>query len=214
VRVVLLHGIGVGPAYMRPLARALAGHDVVVPTLPGWIGNPTDRPALDLVELGETLEPHLPGAIVANSMGCQIAVELAIRRPELVESLVLVGPTVDPHTRPLLRLGVRLLSDWPREPPSLWWIITRDYAAMGLRRFTRTARFAYRHHIEQRLPLVAQPTLIVRGRRDAFVSQRWCEQGAALLPDGRLTVVPGAHAAHYSHPSAVAQEVEQHLRER
>jgi pimeloyl-ACP methyl ester carboxylesterase len=213
VRLVLIHGIGVGPAYMRPLARALAAHDVVVPTLPGWIGNPIERPPLDLVELGETLEPHLPGVLVANSMGCQVAVELAIRRPELVESLVLVGPTVDPSTRPLGRFGVRLLADWAQEPSSLWPIIVRDYLAMGPRRFARTARFAWRQRIEQRLPLVAQPTLVVRGQRDTFVSQRWCEEAAALLPNGRLAVVPGAHAAQFSHPSAVAQEVEQHLRE-
>jgi pimeloyl-ACP methyl ester carboxylesterase len=147
-------------------------------------------------------------------MGCQVAVELAIRRPELVDSLVLIGPTVDPYTRPLPRMIARILLDWSREPPSLWWIIARDYLAMGPRRFTRTARYAYAHRMETRLPLVPQPTLVVRGVRDGFVSRRWCEEAAALLPGGRLANVPGAHAAHWSHPSAVAQEVEQHLGER
>ena len=90
----------------------------------------------------------------------------------------------------------------------------RDYARMGPVRFAKTARYAREHHVEERLPLVRASTLVVRGERDAFVSQRWCEEAAALPPHGRLVVVPGAHAAHYSHPSAVAEEVEQHLRER
>jgi pimeloyl-ACP methyl ester carboxylesterase len=200
---------------MRPLAHALSGHDVAVPTLPGWRGNKTVRRTLDLVELGESLEPLLPGAIVANSLGCQVAVELAIRRPELVESLVLVGPTVDPHLRPLARHIPAVLVDWTREPVSLTPIVARDYLAMGPVRFARTARDAWRHRMETRLPLVTQPTLIVRGGRDAFVSQRWCEEAAALLPHGRLVTVTGEpHAVHYTAPRVVAQEVEQHLGER
>ena len=214
-RVVLLHGIGVGAAYMRPLATSLDEQfDVVVPVLPGWRGAPRPDHALDLVELGEALVPQLPAAIVANSMGCQVAVELAIRRPELVESLVLVGPTVDPRMRPLPRLVVGVFRDWAREPPSLWWIIARDYLAMGPGRFARTAQLAYEHHIEERLPLVEQPTLIVRGERDGIVTQGWCEYAAGILPRGRLVVVPRhAHAVHYSAPLRVAQEVEQHLRD-
>jgi len=215
VRLVLLHGIGVGPDSMRPLARELPRHDVVVPALPGWRGNKTTRRTLDLVELGPWLAQLLPGAIVANSMGCQVAVELAIRRPELVESLVLIGPTLDPYLRPWHRRVPGFAVDCMREPPSLWWIIARDYAAMGPRRFVGTARYARAHHVERRLPFVRTPTLVLRGARDGIVSQRWCEEAAALLPDGRLRVIPGhAHAVHYTAPSVVAQEVEQHLGER
>lgn len=213
MRVVLLHGLGVGADYMRPLARALP-HETEVPVLPGWRGGPPADHVLDLVELGESLVPLLPGALVANSMGCQVAVELAIRRPELVRSLVLVGPTLDPHLRSWPKLLGGFALDCAREPPSLWWLIARDYAAMGPARFVRTAAFARRQRVEERLPLVQAPTLVVRGSRDGFVSQRWCEEATALLPRGRLAVIEGAaHAAHYSHPSAVAEEVEQHLDE-
>ena len=207
MRLVLLHGIGVGPDYLRPLARELAGqHDVRLPQLP--------REPMPMERLADALAPLLPGAIVANSMGCQVAVELAVRRPELVSSLVLIGPTLDPSRRGLPRLVVGFVLDGLHEPPSLWWLIARDYARMGLRRFVGTAHFARAHRIEQRLPLVQAPTLVLRGEHDGLVSRRWCEEAAALLPRGRFTEVPGAHATHYTHPSAVAQEVEQHLRER
>ncbi|HEX2088386.1 MAG TPA: alpha/beta fold hydrolase [Actinomycetota bacterium] len=45
------------------------------------------------------------------------------------------------------------------------------------------------------------PTLVVRGSRDMMVPQRWAEEAAALLPNGRLAVVPGAaHCVNYSAP--------------
>jgi pimeloyl-ACP methyl ester carboxylesterase len=207
VRLVLLHGIGVGPDYFRPLARALEPrHDVRLPQLP--------REAMQMERLADAIVPLLPGALVANSMGCQVAVELAVRRPELVQSLVLIGPTLDPSRRSLPRLVGGFVLDGLHEPPSLWWLIARDYARMGLRRFAGTAHFARAHHIEERLPLVQAPTLVLRGAHDGLVSRSWCEEAAALLPQGRFAEVPGAHATHYTHPSAVAQEVEQHLRER
>lgn len=208
MRLVLIHGLGVGPDYFRPLAHRLAGrYEVQAPQLPRE-PQPMDR-------LGDVIVPLLPGALVANSMGCQVAVEVAIRRPELVSHLVLVAPTVDPRMRPWPKMVPGFFLDGAREPPSLWWIVARDYAAMGPRRFVGMARHANAHRIEERLPLVAQPTLVLRGGRDGFVSQRWCEEAAALLPQGRLVVVPGEpHAVHYTAPAVVAQEVEHHLHER
>jgi pimeloyl-ACP methyl ester carboxylesterase len=208
VRVVCVHGLGVGPAYLRPLGRELGKrHEVPVPQLP--------REPMPMEQLAERLVPLLPAALVANSMGCQVAVEAAIRHPDLVSHLVLMAPTVDPHLRPWPKMVPGFFLDWAREPPSLWWIVARDYAATGPRRFVGMARHANAHHIEERLPLVTQSTLVLRGERDGFVSQRWCEEARALLPRGRLVVVPGEpHAVHYTAPAVVAQEVEQHLDER
>jgi pimeloyl-ACP methyl ester carboxylesterase len=221
--IVCVHGIGVNSTYFRRLARELAsrGRRVLVPDLPGWGRSPRPAGVLDVGELADALLVFMTSEgverapLVANSMGCQVAVEIAIRRPELVSHLVLIGPTVDPHLRPWPKMVPGFVLDCAREPPSLWWIIARDYAKMGPRRFVGTARCANAHRIERRLPLVRQPTLVLRGGRDGFVSQRWCEQAAALLPRGRLVVVPGEpHAVHYTAPHVVAQEVQQHLDER
>jgi 2-hydroxy-6-oxonona-2,4-dienedioate hydrolase len=65
-----------------------------------------------------------------------------------------------------------------------------------------------RDPVEEKLPLVEAPTLVVRGGRDLIVSQRWAEEFAALLPRGRLLVVPGAaHAVNYDDPEALADAV-------
>jgi pimeloyl-ACP methyl ester carboxylesterase len=214
--IVCVHGIGVTGDYFRPLARELAarGRRVVVPDLPGWGRSPRPARALGVDELADALLAFLSHEgiervpLVANSLGCQIAVEAALRAPERVTSLVLVGPTVDPYLRPLPRLVVGFAVDCVREPPSLWWIIARDYLWMGVPRFARTARLAWRHRVETRLPLVRVPALVVRGARDGFVSQRWCEEAARLLPCGRLEVVRHEpHACHYSAPDVVASLV-------
>ncbi len=62
--------------------------------------------------------------------------------------------------------------------------------------------------VEDRLPDVPAPTLVVRGRHDRTLSQEWAEQVARLLPDGRLVVVEGAaHNAHWSAPDVSARLV-------
>jgi pimeloyl-ACP methyl ester carboxylesterase len=217
---VCVHGIGVTGSYFEPLARALAHERLaLVPDLPGWGRSPRPAHTLTLEQLADALVSFLDerdiarAPFVANSMGCQIVVELAIRAPERVDALVLVGPTCDPHLRPLARFIPHFLLDALREPPSLWFLIVRDYLWMGPRRFVRTAQDAWRHRIEERLALVGVPTLIVRGSRDDFVTQRWCEEATALLPHGTLAVVAGAHAVHYSAPREVSRVVGSFLEE-
>ena len=221
--IVCVHGLGVTGAYFRPLARELAAHgrSVVVPDLPGWGRSPRPAQALDIRGLADALLEFLStqgierAPLVANSLGCQVAVEAMLRAPDSISSLVLIGPTVDPQLRPLPRTLAGFAIDCVREPPSLWWLIARDYLWMGVPRLLRTARFAWRHRIEERLPLVPVPTLVVRGARDGLVSQRWAESAACLLPRGRLEVVRGeAHACHYSAPAVVASLVLEELEQR
>ena len=198
--------------YFRPLRDELAGAvDVHAPDLPGFGDAPRPPRALTVPELAEALAGTAADAgldeavVVANSMGCQVAVELAIRRPELVRALVLVGPTVDPAGASLARHTARLLADVPREPLALTAVVAVDYVRAGPLRTLRSARRMIEHRIETRLPLVRQEAIVVRGSRDPIAPQRWAAEAAVLLPRGRVEVVPGAaHAAHWSHPAKVA----------
>lgn len=157
----------------------------------------------------ETAE--LPSAtLVGNSLGCQLVVELAVRHPERVERGVLIGPTVDTYAATFLRQTARLFLDSLREPPTLWALIALDYLVFGPRRLLATSRQALADPVEEKLPRVAVPTLVVRGERDAIVSERWAKEAARLLPRGRLVVVPGkAHAVNYNAPAALARIVEE-----
>jgi pimeloyl-ACP methyl ester carboxylesterase len=87
-------------------------------------------------------------------------------------------------------------------------VIALDYLVFGPRRLLATSRHALADPLEEKLPHVRAPTLVVRGARDKIVSQRWAEEVAAGLPRGRLTVVPGkAHAVNYNAPAELARLV-------
>ena len=214
---MLLHGLGVSSRYFVPLARILADRwRVVAVDLPGWDGSDRPPDALDIPGLAGELAAWLDAEeierphVVANSLGCQIAVDLAAREPERFERIVLIGPTVDPRYRTPLRHAPRFFVDAVREPPSLLPIIVRDYLRFGLRRFVATAGAALRDRPEDKLPKIASPTLVIKGERDAFVSTDWVEEMVELLPRGELAVVPRApHATHYAAPRSVAALVEQ-----
>jgi len=213
--VVLVHGYGLSGAYMLPLARALAGSCAAyAPDLPGQGKSDALREGLGISALADMLGAWIEDAglhsavVVANSFGCQIVTDLAVRRPECVRALVLIGPTIDPNQRRARRQLAAALRDSSREPFSLLAIAARDNAQTGIRPLLATARFALRDRIEERLPQLGQPTVVVWGEKDGFVGRAWAERVAALLPHGRLVVVPGEpHAVHYTRPALVADIV-------
>jgi pimeloyl-ACP methyl ester carboxylesterase len=156
----------------------------------------------------------VPAACVGNSLGCQIVIELARRRPELVRALVLISPTVDPRYRTPTRQALTLAVDSLREPPGLWRIIWGDYRAMGLRRLLATARFGLRDRPEAKLPGIHMPVLVLRGERDMITTRGWAERCARLAENGRyVPVAKAAHAAHFTDPDEVARLISSFLAE-
>jgi pimeloyl-ACP methyl ester carboxylesterase len=213
--LVMLHGLGVSGRYMERLARELGSfYRVFALDLPGF--GRSDKPVrpLRLVELAEAAAGWMRASglrsatIVGNSYGARIAAELAMRRPRLVERLVLVGPTTDPAFRTRRQQIARLLLDATREPLSLLAIAVGDYMRCGTRRMLDALREAIDQPLEQRLAMIVAPTLVVRGMRDPLVSADWAARVASELPAGRLVVVPGvAHAAHYAAARSVARTI-------
>ena len=144
-------------------------------------------------------------ALVANSMGCQVVADLAARRPDLAGWVVLQAPTMDPRGRSVPRQAARFLLDVFREPPSLVLVELRDYLSAGTWRGWRTLRHALEDRIEENLPRVRVPALVVGGSRDPICPQHWAEEVARLLLHGRLVVLPGAaHAANFGAPARFA----------
>lgn len=131
--IVMVHGLGVSSRYLQPtallLARELHVHAV---DLPGFGLSSKPDLALDVSQLAEALADWLtperiePAVVVANSFGCQVAAELAVRWPERVRGLILLAPTVDPQARSARRHAARWLVTMPFEPPSLACVVARD----------------------------------------------------------------------------------------
>ena len=208
--IVLVHGVAVSNRYLLPVARHLAPRArVYVPDLPGY--GKSDQPPLHTLTV-----PRLADWLVAwmdaiglershmlgNSFGCQILADLAVRYPERVERLVLQGPTMDPHARTASRQVGRWLATSVFERKSEGLVLLRDVLDLGLRRLVGMVEIGLNDPIEQKLPGVCVPTLVVRGSRDLIVPETWAEEATALLPDGRLVVVEGAaHTINYSQPA-------------
>lgn len=219
--IVLVHGLAVSSLYFVPLAKRLArSFTVLAPDLPGYGRSATPPRPLDIPELAQAVREWLDlvgiesATVLGNSLGCQIAVELALQSPLRVRSLVLVGPTMDPGAPTIRGQAWRLVHDAAREPLSLNLAEARDYVRMGPLRILATARLALADPLEEKLPRIAQPALVMRGERDAIVSQGWAERVAELLPAGRFAVVAGApHAAHWADAEAVARFVEEFQQE-
>lgn len=211
--VVLLHGYGVSGRYFLPLAELLAEDCATfVPDLPGHGSTKQSGKLLGVAELAEVLGDWLEAVgfdrptLVSNSMGTQIATALAVRRPDLIGPMVLIGPTVDPSRRgaPHQLFGALRES----RDPSLLGVAARDGLRPNFRQLLAAARSVLADRMELRLPSIEQPTVVVHGERDGFVSREWAQRVAALLPNGRLVVVPGEpHAVHFTRPQLVARIV-------
>lgn len=221
--LVLVHGLGVSSRYFNPLIEALIeeGTPVLAPDLPGTgkSGDPTHP--LDLDELAATLVRWLDArrirrtSFVANSMGCQVMGKVARWQPSRVDRLVLVGPTVDPHWRGGIRQIPRWLLESTREPFALFPTLVSDYLRFGLRRFVATARAALAGRLEDDARHVVARTLVVRGERDAFVSDAWARLLASSFQNGSMaTLQRAAHAAHYMQPAELARMTRSFLDDR
>ncbi len=66
----------------------------------------------------------------------------------------------------------------------------KDWRDAGLKVLLGTFRHCVRHRIEDVLPEITAPTLVVRGDRDPIVPQGWAQEATTLLRDGRLAVMP------------------------
>ena len=194
--------------------EALGPIDVVAPDRPGYGHNPL--PAGGVWENVEWLTRHLEadgGAaplIVAHSWAGSVALALALRRPNLIGAVVLVG-SVGPGSitrfdrllaRPVLG-GVRAARQFPAR-----------------RRTRRAGAIVHTFLTEQGAlirdlpPLIDQldqitiPTLIIAGTRDRVVRFATARALAARLPSAELIAVPGGgHRLHRTHPELVAAVV-------
>jgi pimeloyl-ACP methyl ester carboxylesterase len=214
-RVVLVHGLVVSSASMVPVARVLAAdHEVRAPDLPGFGRSEWPRKPLDVGGLASALGAWMdadgagPALLVANSMGCQVAADLAARRPDLAHGLVLAGPAMDPDAAGIAGQAVRWALNCVREPPGYGGMLLLDLGRAGPWRGLATLRRAMAHRLDEVIPSLDVPVTVVRGEADALAPRAWAERLVRLAPRGRLEEVPGvAHSPNWSAPEALAAAI-------
>ncbi|MEP7000359.1 MAG: alpha/beta hydrolase [bacterium] len=222
-RLVFVHGLGVSVRYFEPTMLELAReHPIAGLDLPGFGRSGRPPKALDTPGLAKALADWLdargigPAIFIGNSYGCQIIVELAFQEPSRVVGLVLNAPTMDPAHRTIFGQLWRVLVDIPLEPWRLGFIVARDYLRARPLRLLATLRHALADHIEEKLPDIVAPTIVVCGAQDPVVTVAWAAEAARLVgmsshgaAGATLSVVPSAaHALPYDNPVVLANLVD------
>jgi pimeloyl-ACP methyl ester carboxylesterase len=217
--IVFVHGYVFASRTWQPtLDRLATGHLVLAPDLTGFGWTSTTSSPLDVAGHGRALLALLDAAgigrsvFVGTSLGSQVVAQLAADHPDRVLGLVIVSPTFDPAEpslpRQLLRLGADVAAEWP----SVWFEHLRDFVLAGPSRVVATVRRGWEHRMDEVLPGVHVPAVVVRGSRDPLVSRSWARKAAALLPNGRaLEVRGGARLLGHGSPAALASIIEEHV---
>jgi pimeloyl-ACP methyl ester carboxylesterase len=218
--VVCVHGAGISSRPLLPLVERLGtAVETWAVDLPGF--GRSSRPAapLGLTALGDVLADWLravdlpPVCLLGSSFGCQVVTDVAVHHPDGVRSLVLVGPTTDPLARTWPRTAARWLRNSVRESPRMVPVNVADYRDCGTRGVLFPFGESLRDRIEDRLPAITAPTLVVRGERDALVPRPWAEEVTRLIPRARLATVPRApHMIPFREPEALAEIVTEFVR--
>lgn len=147
-----------------------------------------------------------PYHLVASSLGGKIAVEFAVRYPELTNRLVLICPSGmgDKEQLPIIE-GVRR-NDMTALVGSVFY--RRRHVDRNLVKFyrsqfpnrkwktglLRTVRGTMDHVVRPLMPKVQAPTLLIAATEDKIVCPKEAEKAAAELPNGHFLMIP--HCGH------------------
>lgn len=192
---------------------------VYAPALPGSGESEKPPRALNVEELSDILAEWMKAVgivratLVGHSFGTQIVADFAVRHSAMIESAVLAAPTLNLYERTFFRQLLRFLQDAFYEPFTLMYIAVFDYLNFGFFRAIATIKYAFRDRIEDKLPLIKIPVLIVRGEYDTVVPHDWSEMLAKLLPNGKLITIAGeTHGVNYNAPKQFAEAIKRFLK--
>lgn len=207
--VVAVPGLGLSADVPGRTLRLLAMPTRVV-ELPGF-GAPARRgDPREPAELADLLLHRIyePSVLFGHSASSQIVVEAAVRAPERVAAVVLVGPSTDPRAAAWTALMGRWLRTAAWERPGQVPTLLRDYGHTGPGAMARALDAARRHRVDRVVGRVRCPVLVVRGRHDRIAPADWCRALADLAPDGRaVDLRAGAHMVPFTHPVLLADAV-------
>src|SRR5437764_7982502 len=212
--LVLVHGYG-GSAtqwlyqlqffgqIMRVIAPDMRGH--------GMSDDPNNLPYTmkDLVDdlelVLDRLKAQRPFYLIAHSFGGAISTEYALRHPDEVSGLVLIGVP----TRFILRAIVERLMLIP--DPLFSWVAKVIKVALfapqrTLKHMLHSVLTSWRG--DERVQLLQVPTLVVLGQRDTVFLREHYEDVPRNIPHSQQVVIPvSAHLVQLERPDAVNRAI-------
>jgi pimeloyl-ACP methyl ester carboxylesterase len=187
--------------------------------------------AMHLADVAEHVIERLApeGAIVlGNSVGGFSAARLAIRRPELVNGLVIVDGGGFAGRPPHVRAFCALMSR-----PWFLRAIYPTFSALYMRSRTAADRRARdtgvattrhdpglravaelwrsfaspEHDLRREAPSIKAPTLVIWGKHDPVIRLKVGRRIANTIPGASLVVIDSGHVPHTTHPELVAEHL-------
>ena len=223
-----------------PFHEQLAkGARVIAPAHPGCAQSDEDKD-IDTVEDVVFAYLELLDALklsrfdlVGSCVGGWIAVELAVRHPEKIRKLVLIGATglfvqgaligdvfmnAQPEYGSSYATLREMLFSSANHPKALELFPdgkgeledeVRRYQMLRLSsRIGFKPPYFYNHSLRNRLHRITSPTLVIWGEHDHMVPRVHGETYAERIPNAKLTIVTSAgHSAHVEKPKETAQSV-------
>jgi 2-hydroxy-6-oxonona-2,4-dienedioate hydrolase len=227
--VLCLHGLFGASEHFAATVEALAPRwRAMALSLPIFETPPDDLSVMSLrahVEAFMDAERIPPAVIVGNSLGGDIALDLALHAPERVRALVLSGSSGlfersftrgVPH-RPSAEFVRGKMTEVFHDPSIVtpeWVEAIRD--RMSRRsyalRVLQVSRSARRYNLEDRLGEIQCPALLVWGTEDRVTPRDVAIRFLDGLPSATLRLVPDCgHAPMIERPDTFARTVEEFL---
>jgi poly(3-hydroxyoctanoate) depolymerase len=194
--VLFLPGASGDVSYWKPVAtRLTTSAHKELHTYPGFGGSPCAAGVENLNDLVTHLTNRIkkPTAIVAQSMGCVLAIKAALEKPELITHLVIVA----------MSGGLRM----------------RNFGAVDWRRIYRRSFpgnpdwfMTFEDDLSGQLAQMSRPTLIICGKDDPYCPVSVGHEVLSLVPNSDLTIISGAgHYLASSHARKVSSLIEAHI---
>ncbi|MCD4535537.1 alpha/beta hydrolase [Nocardioides sp. cx-169] len=209
-RLVAVPGLGLGVEAWRPTLSYWGAGDGNVLVLPGY-GVPLSRRApcapVDVaVQLSGALNG--PTTLLGHSSSCQVVAHAARLRPDLVDGLVLVGPTTDPRAASWWALATLWLRTAGHEDPRQLPSLLRQYRRTTLGSMLRTMDQSRRDDLGATLSEVHCPMVLVRGAHDRIARSDWLRSLGGSAPNRTvIELAVGAHMVPMTHPAELAASV-------
>jgi len=175
--------------------------------------------------------------LVGSCVGGWIAAELAVRHPEKISKLVLIGAAglfvegaligdvfmMAQPERGSSNAGLRQMLFAGADQPLAMELFPdgmgdiedelRRYQMLRLgSRIGFKPPYFYNYSLRNRLHRITSPALVIWGEKDNMVPRAHGETYAKLIPNAKLTVIPGAgHSVHVEKPEETAKLVSDFL---
>jgi len=195
-RLLFLPGAGGSADFWRPVAQRLpADWPKHLFSWPGLGDQPHDAAISGVHDLVSMVVAWMdqPADIIAQSMGGLVAIKAALRRPDIVRSLVLTGTSGGMNVEELG--GADWREDYRREfPDAAPWITE------------------VREDLTGQIPTIEAPALLLWGDADTVSPVAVGRRLAALLPNAALHVIQGgAHDFAMTHAEEIAPLIRAHV---